>query len=603
MQENNHQWKIVEGDLLSKFAKDVDPTNPHPEYPRPQMVRQEWQNLNGLWDYSIEERDIESVDTYQGKILVPFPVESALSGVKKTLLPTQRLWYKRNFSISEKWQNKNILLNFGAVDFQTNIWINGHHLGEHTGGSLPFSYNITSFIKRQEENEIIVAVWDPSDAGNQERGKQVLQPKGIWYTAASGIWQTVWLESVSETYLRSIKITPDIDQSKILLQTFLTQNPNLNNEFSLKIEIKFKGETISHKIHQFSHSIEFDIQSPQLWSPEFPNLYEIEITLLQKENPIDHITSYFGMRKFHLAQAQDGYQRIFLNNKPLFHYGPLDQGYWPDGLYTAPTEEALVSDILFAKEIGCNMIRKHIKVEPARWYYHCDRIGMIVWQDMPNGGRPVSSLESLLAMNIKYKVDDTKHYKKFGRQDSHNRDNYKKELLEMVDWLYNFPSIAVWVPFNESWGQFDAKEITQLLSEYDPHHLIDHASGWYDQGAGHFRSIHKYFTKLKPEPKDPNRAFIISEFGGYSLLFPEHAWVLDKKFTYGHYQSKPELTQAYLDLLEQQLLPLKSKGLAAAVYTQTTDVEMEINGFLTYDREIKKMEREKLKLIHKKIYQ
>ena len=602
MQEQKNQWKIIEGDLLSKFAHDVDPTNPLPEYPRPQLVRKEWQNLNGLWDYSIEEKDIQNVENYQGKILVPFPVESALSGVKKTLYPTQRLWYHRNFNVPADWNTQKILLHFGAVDYQTDVWVNGHHLGQHTGGSLPFSFEISTFLKPNQQNELVVAVWDPSDAGNQERGKQVLNPKGIWYTAASGIWQTVWLEPVSETHLDSLKITPDIDQEKVVFQPFL-ENPKTDfSALSLQIEILFEKTIIHQQTYPFADAYEIHLPQPQLWSPETPNLYDVNLTLMQNDMPIDQINTYFGMRKFHLAQASDGYQRIFLNNQPLFQYGPLDQGYWPDGLYTAPTEEALVSDILFAKEIGCNMIRKHIKVEPARWYYHCDRIGIIVWQDMPNGGNPVSGFESLLAMNLKYKVDDTKHYKKFGRQDFQNRANYKKDLFKMVDWLYNFPSIAVWVPFNESWGQFDAKVISQLLSEYDPHHLIDHASGWYDQGAGDFRSIHKYFTKLKPEPKESNRAFIVSEFGGYSLLFPEHAWVLDKKFTYGHYQTKSALTQAYLDLLEHQLLPLQSKGLAAAVYTQTSDVEMEINGFLTYDRVIEKMEKEKLQFIHKKLY-
>lgn len=602
MQENKEHWNIIEGDLFSKFAKDVDSKNPHPEYPRPQFVRQDWQNLNGLWQYAIVEKDIEQIKEFQGEILVPYPVESALSGVKKKLLPSQRVWYKRNFSISNDWTEKDLLLHFGAVDYQTDVWINGHHLGQHIGGSLPFSYNITSFIIKEHENEIIVAVWDPSDEGNQERGKQVLNPKGIWYTAASGIWQTVWLEPVEKVHLEAIKITPDIDRSLIKIEPSLNST-NINiSDLSLQIEIlKDQKILITEKI-DFSFSFELQISEPELWSPENPTLYDLKISLSNQKKIVDQITSYFGMRKFHIAQDEDGYQKIYLNNQPLFQYGPLDQGYWPDGLYTAPTEQAMISDILYTKEIGCNMIRKHIKVEPARWYYHCDRIGMIVWQDMPNGGRPVSGLESLLAMNVNYKVDDTKHYKKAGRQNSKNRENYKKELIEMVDWLYNFPSIAVWVPFNEAWGQFDAKQITQLLIDHDPYHLIDHASGWYDQGVGHFRSIHKYFTKLKPESKDSKRAFIISEFGGYSLLFPENAWVLDKKFTYGHYQTKADLTNAYIDLLENQLIPLKAQGLAAAVYTQTTDVEMEINGFLTYDRKIEKMEREKLKLIHIKLY-
>ena len=600
MNNKNTEWKIIEGDLLSKWAHEVDPNNVLPEYPRPNFVRTQWQNLNGLWEYAILDKEVQSVQEFEGNILVPFPVESALSGVKRPLLPTQRLWYKRTFSVPENWQFEKILLHFGAVDYQTNVWLNGIHLGEHLGGSLPFTFEISNHLNSNQPNQLVVAVWDPSDQGNQQRGKQVLNPKGIWYTATSGIWQTVWMEPVSENFIKQIKITPNIDQEKIQIKITLNQEPN--NNLSQRIKISFKDKVITEINKKNSNEHNIEIPSPHLWHPDTPHLYDIELKLFENKEEIDHITSYFGMRKFHIAQDKDGYKRIFINNQPLFQYGPLDQGYWPDGLYTPPTDEAMLSDILYAKKIGCNMIRKHIKIEPARWYYYCDKVGMIVWQDMPNGGRPIGGLTTLLAMNSVLNSADTKHYKRAGRQDSQNRNEYKHELIEMVDWLYNSPSIAVWVLFNEAWGQFDAKKITKILKKYDSSRLIDHASGWFDQNVGDFQSKHTYFTKLKAFEKDTKRAFIISEFGGYSLLLSNHAWITNKKFSYRHFRTKEKLTQAYTSLLEKQLIPLREKGLAAAVYTQTTDVEIEINGFLSYDRKEEKMMKDELKEIHKKLY-
>jgi beta-galactosidase/beta-glucuronidase len=600
MSEKQTLWAPVEGQIISRWGNAVVPENVLSEYPRPQMTRDRWQNLNGIWDYAIVPRIIEEVTDYQGKILVPFPVESALSGVKKPLLPDQRLWYRHNFRIPESWDDERLLLHFGAVDYQTQVWVNGVYLGEHIGGSLPFSFEITEAVRTKNKHELIVAVWDPSDTGDQERGKQVLNPKQIWYTPASGIWQTVWLEPVPGTSIERLKITPDIDTEQLHLSATLIQGDHAG--LSINAVVKLDGKTVAEMRGKPAETISLPIPKPQLWSPESPTLYDLEISLLDGEKQVDQVESYFGMRKFHIAPDEHGHQRIFLNNQPLFHYGPLDQGYWPDGLYTAPTDEALLFDIEFAKKIGCNMIRKHIKIEPARWYYHCDRLGVIVWQDMPNGGKAVGGFTSIAAMLFNTKVDDRKRLKQAGRSDPENRAHFRCELQGMIDLLYNVPCIGMWVPFNEAWGQFNAREISEWLKVYDPTRPVDHASGWFDQGAGDFLSLHVYFKALKMPKLDPKRAFILSEFGGYSLMLKGHAWKEDKKFGYKFFETKDELTDAYITLIRGQLLPMIPQGLAGAVYTQTTDVEIEINGYLTYDREVEKMDVEKLIQVHRELY-
>jgi beta-galactosidase/beta-glucuronidase len=600
MTEKNKSWTPVKGHIMSRWAKEVDPANVLPEYPRPQMVRDRWQNLNGLWDYAIVPKSTECVSDFEGKILVPFPVESALSGVKVPLLPDQRLWYRRKFTIPESWGDDRVLLHFGAVDYQAQVWVNGAQVGDHMGGQLPFTFDITGLVQSKVEHELIVAVWDPSDSGNQERGKQVLNPSGIWYTSASGIWQTVWLEPIPETRIDRLKITPDIDTEQLHLITFLNQDDPTG--LSIRVVAKRDGGAVAELKGKPGETISLPIPSPQLWSPDSPTLYDLEISLQKGEERVDRVDSYFGMRKIHVAPDDKGHQRIYLNNQPLFHYGPLDQGYWPDGLYTAPTDEALLFDIEYAKKIGCNMIRKHIKVEPARWYYHCDRLGVIVWQDMPNGGKPVGGLTSVLAVLFNIKVNDQKRLKQAGRLDPENRAQFRREFQGMIDWLYNAPCIGMWVPFNEAWGQYNAREFSEWVKSYDPTRPVDHASGWFDQGAGDFQSLHIYFKALRMPKLDPKRAFILSEFGGYSLMLKKHAWNQEKKFGYRFYDSKEELTEAYLSLIHEQLIPLIPQGLAGAVYTQTTDVEIEINGYLTYDRETEKMDVEKLIEVHQAIY-
>jgi len=590
-------WKPVAGNLFTRWAAQVDPACPLPEYPRPQMTRQRWMNLNGLWQYAILDRAMTAVSSWDGEILVPFAVESALSGVKRTLLPSQRLWYRRSFIVPRDWSGSHVLLHFGAVDFEADVWVNAQKVGSHRGGYLPFSFDITDALKAGE-NSIIVSVWDPSDAGQQERGKQVLKPYGIWYTPVSGIWQTVWLEPVPEVSLNNLKITPDIDQSVVTIEPLLHGEGGM---LTIEAEVLAGKKVVARAEAPAGGKLVLPIPEPRLWNPQDPFLYPLHVKLTQGDRVIDEVESYFAMRKFSITKDDGGHPRIALNNRPLFMYGPLDQGYWPDGLYTAPTDEALLFDIEFTRKLGCNFIRKHIKVEPMRWYYHCDRLGMIVWQDMPNGGRPVDDLTSTLAMWASLPRNDRLFLKSFGREDEEVRAQYKSDLQGMIDHLYSVPSIALWVVFNEGWGQFDSRRISKWVKEYDPTRPVDATSGWFDHGGGDFLSRHQYVLKLRKPVRHDRRCFILSEFGGYSQTVPEHVWNADKKFGYRFYESKEVLTEAYVHLLEDELRPLIAKGLAAAVYTETTDVEIEINGFLTYDREMEKMDTERIAAVHKSL--
>lgn len=583
---------------------------PLPEYPRPQMVRPGWINLNGWWEYAILERQQPAPREFSGQILVPYPVESLLSGVQRALLPGQRLWYRRTFADPrgrpEVADPGRVLLHFGAVDYQCQVWVNGTLVGEHTGGYLPFTFEITAALQ-EGENELLVAVWDPTDSGLQQRGKQVLKPGGIWYTAVSGIWQTVWLEVVPEISIESLVLTPSLDDSALAVEVTLRGAGGVEGlEIDVEVFSDFwnRGDTDSAEISLVSaakgtsgETLRLVIPNPRLWSPEDPHLYGLRVRLSWNGQPVDEVDSYFAMRQFGLVKDADGYLRFALNGRPLFLYGPLDQGYFPDGLYTPPSEEAMLFDIEYTRKIGCNLIRKHIKVEPLRWYYHCDRLGMIVWQDMPNGGRIDGDVVAFLSLSVGFHRNDTHRLARFGRAEEANRAEYRRDLQGMVDHLRNAACIAIWTPFNESWGQFHAREMADWLKAYDPTRLVDHASGWFDQGGGDFQSRHIYFKKLY-RPRKDQRAFVISEFGGYSLLLPGHVWDEQKKFGYRFYDSSEELTVAYLRLLNEELKPLIPRGLTAAVYTETTDVEIEINGFLTYDRRVEKMDADVLRNAH-----
>ncbi len=588
-------WQPASGKLMTRWAAQVTPGNAWREYPRPHMRRANWLNLNGLWDYAVTPKEQSIPPEFSGQILVPFPLESALSGVKQTLQPDELLWYRRTFDIPEAWHAQRVLLHFGAVDWETTVWINGRRVGMHQGGYTPFWFDISDCLQ-SGENELVVSVWDPTDSHWQQRGKQVRQPRSIWYTQISGIWQTVWLEPVPKDYLARLKITPEIDAESVRVELG-PGNPSGNKLLGSVVRILQDGVVVAESrldAGKLEHSL--SIASPRLWSPETPHLYDLVVEYGQ-----DRVESYFGMRKFSLGVDRLDRRVLCLNNQPLFQYGPLDQGYWPDGLYTPPSETAMRFDLELVKSLGCNMLRKHIKIEPARFYYECDRLGLIVWQDMINGGKAVGDATSLLAVLAGLNRRDNRNYRYAGREAPEARQDYQRELCEMVDHLYNFACIGVWVPFNEGWGQFDARAVGQWLHTYDPTRLVDHASGWFDQGGGDLRSLHVYFKKLPRLKPERRRALVVSEFGGYSLKVAGHCWNPAVEFGYRKFASAEELTEAYLTLLENELEPWIAAGLSAAIYTQAIDVEIEVNGFMTYDREVEKMDFARLRAAHQKL--
>lgn len=595
----NDNWSIVKGNILTKWAEDVDPNAPLPEYPRPQMVRDDWLSLNGLWEYDIVDKNQGKAAQYDGHILVPFCIESALSGVKRILQPEERLIYKRNIDIPKKWTGKKIILHFGAVDWESTVYINGETVVKHLGGYIPFEVNITEYLNA-DDNELIVSVWDPTDSHWQQKGKQKLEPKNIYYTPTSGIWQSVWLEAVDENYIKCFKATPDIDNGRLIIKC------DIETTMSLKVRAAvYDGDSIiSSTENDHNEELTLYIDDAILWSPDNPHLYDLKIELKDEDKIYDSIKSYFGMRKFNIKKDDEGIRRLALNNEILFQNGPLDQGYWPDGIYTAPTDEALKFDVEAAKALGFNMIRKHIKVEPARWYYWCDKIGIIVWQDMINGGKgAATNLDIIKILTTgKNRREDTsaKSYELAMRSEKESRDDFEKELKELIDCLYNVTSIGMWVIFNEAWGQFDSSRISKWVKEYDPTRIIDSTSGWWDQCDGELQSHHIYFKKLKMPKIRNDRAMILSEYGGFALSTADHVWT-DNVFGYKKFETQEELEAAYISLIRDQVMVLKKKGCCGAVYTQTTDVEMEINGFYTYDREILKVNEKNIREVNEEL--
>lgn len=574
--------------LKTRWATHVSATTPLPEYPRPQLERSSWLNLNGSWQYAIAPKSqINAPATYAGNILVPYPVESALSGVQKTVGKDKLLWYKRTFTLPSNYKNKTILLHFGAVDWQTTVFINGKPAGDHRGGYDPFTFDITPFLKRSGPQEIVVSVWDPSDEGPQPRGKQVIKPQGIWYTPVTGIWQTVWIEPVTPTYIASLKPVPDIDKQSLDLSV---NTENLRPGDQLKITALDGTQQVAEQTLDNSGSASLKIANPKLWSPSSPFLYHLNVAIVRKGKVIDEVKSYFAMRKSSMAPDNKGIQRMLLNNQFVFQFGPLDQGWWPDGLYTAPTDEALKFDIEKTKELGFNMIRKHVKVEPARWYYYADSLGMLVWQDMPSGdlGNRWENRPGV-----------------FGRATDKDRDAaseaiYRSEWKAIMDALQPFPSIVVWVPFNEAWGQFKTEEITQWTMQYDPSRLVNSASGGNFVPTGHIIDLHSY-----PDPAMPRadlfgakQALVLGEYGGLGLPLEGHTWQQKDNWGYQSFKNADDLFKVYNGFCER-LKDLIQRGLSAAVYTQTTDVEMEVNGLMTYDREIIKVLAEKISAANK----
>ena len=574
------KWQVSEGPLMTQWTKDVSPQNAHPEYPRPQMTRKRWLNLNGLWEYAIRPKEQRQPKTFNGQILVPFPVESALSGVMKRVGEENRLWYRRTFEIPSKWMYQHILLHFGAADWETTVWVNGKELGSHRGGYDPFTFDITDALKQSGPQEIIVAVWDPTDVGTQPRGKQVCNPNVIWYTPTTGIWQTVWLEPVLQWRIEGLKLTPDIDHSRLVVEL---DSKYLSRSSTVIVSVLDGDREVASGTG--SKRTEVVIPDAKLWSPDNPFLYNLHITLRHFRDPnqiYDEVTSYFGMRKVSIDKDENGVTRIFLNNKPLFMFGPLDQGFWPDGLYTAPTDEALRYDIEVTKKLGFNMARKHVKVEPARWYYWCDKLGLMVWQDMPSGDRYITPGDG-----------DIQRSDESARQ-------FELELKRIIDTFGNHPSIVMWVLFNEGWGQYDTQRLTKWVKQYDPTRLVNSASGWADRGVGDVHDIHKYPGPTSPQP-EPNRAAVLGEFGGLGLPISGHTWQDEKNWSYRSFKTAGELTDAYLSLLNKLGPLINSPGLAAAVYTQTSDVEIEVNGLMTYDRAIIKMDAERIAAANRKL--
>ena len=563
--------------MLTSWGEALDREHPLPEYPRPQLRRNSYLNLNGIWEYAIT-KTAEKPAAMQGEIVVPFSPETPLSGVGHILQPDEYLWYRRSVTLPEGFfRGGRLLLHFGAVDQCCTVWVNGQEAGSHTGGYLPFALDVTELIEG-DAFTLELRVTDPTDTGSLSRGKQRLKNTGIWYTPQSGIWQTVWMECVPENYLRSLRITPKPEENAVHIRLEADDPAMAAVTICRDGGIIAEGQTDENG----ESTLTIPAEELRLWSPEDPFLYDVSIVLPGG----DRVESYFGMRAFGIGKDEKGLPRLLLNGKPYFQNGLLDQGYWSDGYYTAPSDEALIHDIAEMKRLGFNMLRKHIKVEPLRWYYHCDRLGMLVWQDMMNGGESYSPLSIYVFSNLGLRVKDDR-YRYFSRSDEAGRTHYYEELGQMIDLLYNTVSLALWVPFNEGWGQFDALKAAEFIRKRDDTRPIDHASGWYDQGGGDIKSIHWYFRPYhhKQPPKE-QRPICLTEYGGYNCAVPGHCWGEGAEFGYKKIADPAEFNRAFQKLMEEQIIPAKERGLAAAVYTQVSDVEGERNGLLTYDRKV-----------------
>ena len=580
----NAQWKPTGDKIMTEWASQVDPNNVLPEYPRPIMERGEWKNLNGLWNYAIIEKGQPIPAAFDGEILVPFAVESALSGVGKRMDDTKELVYQRSFDVPSAWKGKQVLLHFGAVDWKADVWVNDVKVGSHTGGYAPFSFDITAALNAKG-NKLVVKVWDPTDKGYQPRGKQLSNPHGIWYTPVSGIWQTVWLEPVTKKHIADLRILPDIDRNVLSVDAKV-----IGRCCDDMVEVNvYDGDKLV-AVGKSINNEPVEVAMPadrKLWSPESPFLYTLKVNLKNAGKVVDKVDSYAAMRKYSYRRAADGIVRMELNNEPLFQFGPLDQGGWPDGLYTAPTDEALAWDVKKTKDFGFNMIRKHIKVEPARWYMHCDKMGIIVWQDMPSGDK-----------NPEWQM--RQYFDGRERQRSAvSEANYRKEWKEIMDYLYSYPCIGVWVPFNEAWGQFKTAEIAEWTKQMDPSRLVNPASGGNHYQCGDMLDLHNY-----PAPNlylyDATRPTVLGEYGGIGLVEKEHLWVPDRNWGYVQFNSSKEATDEYVKYANI-LLDLIPKGFSGAVYTQTTDVEIEVNGLITYDRKVIKLDEARVREINQKI--
>lgn len=597
--EELQSWAPAGDNIMTRWAAEVSPTNAHPEYPRPQLVRKDWKSLNGLWEYAITSAETDAMDVADGHILVPFCVESALSGVGRTLTAEDALWYRTTFTVPRSWKGKRLLLNFDAVDWKADVYVNDQHVGTHTGGYTAFTYDITPYLNRKGEQKLVVKVLDATNNDMQPRGKQTMTPRSIWYTAVSGIWQNVWMEPVSDSYIADFGIASDIDESTLSVTPYFKDFKEGDEVEVSVIDGKIgydpltPGSTViaSTKVAP-EQTAELTIPDMKKWSPDSPYLYGLKFRLMRKGRVIDEVDSYTAMRTVSTVTDADGNKRIGLNGEAVFNYGPLDQGWWPDGLYTAPTDEALRYDVEMTKTLGFNTIRKHIKVEPARWYYHCDALGIMVWQDMPSftargneWGQDTNSYDT----GTDYPASE--EYKAI----------YYQEWSTIMAQLKKNQCIVMWVPFNEAWGQFDTKAVVDFTYAQDGSRLVNHASGgnWVSGGVGDVIDSHNY-----PEPGirvwDKNLIVVLGEYGGIGRPVEGHLWQKDKNWGYVQYQSAEEVTDEYVHFTEL-LKPLVEKGCSAAIYTQTTDVEGEVNGLMTYDREINKVDVEKVAAANKSV--
>jgi beta-galactosidase/beta-glucuronidase len=600
-------WKAVGGEMMSQWGKKVSPENVWQEYPRPQFERTEWKNLNGLWDYSLLKTNQSEPKRFQGKILVPFSFESPLSGVGKKITPEDKMWYKKSFSLPKNWDGKDVIIHFEAVDYHCSVWVNDILVGSHKGGFDRFSFNITPYLKLKGNQKVVLSVEDATNFSSQPRGKQQINASGIYYTPVSGIWQTVWLEAVSpEAYLEEVKTTTDLDRSLVTLTPLA--NKALVSGYKVAVEVFFEGKKVTSGSTESNEALSLKINHPHLWSPDHPHLYTIKMSFANPNGKlIDRVESYFGMRKISLGDHK-GVKYLFLNNEPLFHYGTLDQGWWPDGLLTPPSDEAMRYDIEITKAMGFNMIRKHVKIEPDRWYYHCDQLGIMVWQDMPSYNRlALKTPEEMEKTKNKDRIYNSLERIRVGQADLNRRsedaDQFERELRRMVNIHYNAPSIVMWVPFNEGWGQYDTCRITEFVKSLDPNRLVNPTSGWTLRPCGDIYDIHTYHVNLTVPPTALDRATVIGEFGGIGFPIKENLWNPEmRNWGYQTYYSSEELLKNYIYKLDQIVQMKEKNGLSAAVYTQTTDVEGEINGLMTYDREVIKIPAQTLKELHQNLY-
>lgn len=568
----NAQWKPVGDKIKTKWAEQINPSAVLPEYPRPTLERSDWKNLNGEWAYAIREKGEVEPAAFDGNILVPFAIESSLSGVQKNVGEKNELWYKRLFTVPSTWKGKQVKLNFGAVDWKADVFVNDILIGSHQGGFTPFSFDITPYLNGKGEQKLVVRVWDPTEKGYQPIGKQTSRPEGIWYTSVTGIWQTVWIEPVAVNHVTAVKAIPDID--KEVVDVTVSAAKCCVADY-VEVALFDGGKQVSVAKGVTGKALRLAVKSPKLWSPETPALYTMKISLYSAGKKIDEVSSYTAMRKISTKRDANGIMRMQLNNKDYFQYGPLDQGWWPDGLYTAPTDEALLYDIKKTKEWGFNMIRKHVKVEPARWYYHCDKEGILVWQDMPSGD---------------HGNDWAPHTYNGGTDKDRSSEsiaNYYQEWKEIMDLCISHPSIVMWVPFNEAWGQFKTEEVIAWTKKYDPSRLVNPASGGNHRPCGDVLDLHNY-----PGPGmflfDAVRVNVLGEYGGIGLPLEGHLWQQGKNWGYVQFKNSDEVTAEYVKYANE-LKGFVKRGFSAAVYTQTTDVEGEVNGLMTYDRKVIKI--------------